>query len=45
MHNSTAKDVDIAVLVTPDEFNQLLEQSFPKEVAKVRARGIDPCKM
>jgi hypothetical protein len=45
VHSPTAKDVDIAVLVTPDEFNQLLEQSFPKEVAKVRARGIDPFKM
>lgn len=45
VHRPTAKDVDIAVRVTPDEFNQLLEQSFPKQVAAVRARGIDPFKM
>jgi hypothetical protein len=27
------------VLISPDEFNQLLEQSFPKEVAKVGKVG------
>lgn len=44
VHQPIAKDVDIAVLVTPDEFNQLLEQSFPTRVAKIRARGLDPFK-
>jgi hypothetical protein len=40
-----ADDVDVAILVDQAQFNRLLEQSFPKEIAKVRARGLDPLKM
>ncbi|MDQ3367188.1 MAG: DUF4157 domain-containing protein [Myxococcota bacterium] len=45
VHKVDAKDIDIAIMVKPDDFNKLIEQSFPKEVAKVRARGVDPFTM
>ena len=40
-----AVDVDFAIRVSPQDFNALLEQSFRKEVAAVRARGVDPFTM
>lgn len=45
VYRPAADDVDIALLVDQKQFDQLIEQSFPKEVAKVRARGIDPVRM
>ncbi len=45
VYRPTADDIDVAVLVDQKQFDQLIEQSFPKEVAKVRARGIDPLRM
>ena len=32
-----ADDIDVALLVDQKQFDQLIEQSFAKEVAKVRA--------
>jgi hypothetical protein len=29
-------------MVSPADFDKLIEQSFPKECARVRARGADP---
>ena len=42
VHRPTAADVDLAVLVSPTDFAKLIEQSFPKECLRVRARGLDP---
>ena len=45
VYRPAADDIDIALVVDQKQFDQLIEQSFPKEVAKVRARGIDPLRM
>jgi len=50
VHGSSAyrpatDDIDVALLVDQEQFDRLIEQSFPKEVAKVSARGIDPLRM
>jgi Domain of unknown function (DUF4157) len=45
VYRPTPGDVDVALLVTEQQFDKLIEQSFAKEVAKVRARGIDPLRM
>jgi hypothetical protein len=44
-YRPTPGDIDVALLVDQTQFDKLIEQSFPKEIAKVRARGIDPLKM
>lgn len=45
VYRPAADDIDVALLVDQKQFDQLIEQSFPKEVAKARARGIDPLRM
>ncbi|MEO7730521.1 MAG: DUF4157 domain-containing protein [Kofleriaceae bacterium] len=45
VYRPTPGDVDVALLVSQQQFDKLIEQSFAKEVAKVRARGIDPLRM
>ena len=40
-----ADDIDVALLVDQKQFDRLIEQSFVNQVAKVRARGIDPLRM
>lgn len=45
VYRPAADDIDVALLVDQKQFDQWIEQSFPKEVAKVRARGIDPLRM
>lgn len=45
VYRPAADDIDVALLVEQKQFDQLIEQSFPREVAKVRARGIDPLRM
>jgi hypothetical protein len=45
VYRPTADDIDVALLVDQKQLDQLIEQSFPREVAKVRARGIDPLRM
>jgi hypothetical protein len=47
MHGSStwrpaAGDFDVAVMVDAETFQKLLEQSFPNQIAKVRAAGQDP---
>jgi hypothetical protein len=44
-YRPAADDIDVALLVDQRQFDKLIEQSFPREVAKVRARGIDPLRM
>jgi hypothetical protein len=39
------EDIDVALLVDQSQFDKLIEQSFAKEAAKVRARGVDPLRM
>ncbi|TMQ15512.1 MAG: DUF4157 domain-containing protein [Deltaproteobacteria bacterium] len=45
VYRPAADDIDVALLVEQKQFDQLIEQSFPNQVAKVRARGIDPLRM
>jgi hypothetical protein len=45
VYRPAADDIDVALLVDQKQFDQLIEQSFPNQVAKVRARGIDPLRM
>jgi hypothetical protein len=45
VYRPAATDIDVALLVDQKQFDQLIEQSFPKEVAKLRGRGIDPLRM
>jgi hypothetical protein len=45
VYRPTADDIDVALLVDQKQFDRLIEQSFPREVAKVRTRGIDPLRM
>jgi len=45
VYRPTAGDIDVALLVDQKQFDKLIEQSFAKQVAKVRARGIDPLRM
>ena len=45
VYRPAADDIDVALLVDQKQFDQLIEQSFAKEAAKVRARGIDPLRM
>lgn len=42
VHRPGAPDVDLAVMVSPADFDKLIEQSFPNQCARVRARGGDP---
>lgn len=44
-YRPAADDIDVALLVDQQQFNRLIEQSFPNQVAKVRQRGIDPLSM
>jgi hypothetical protein len=44
-YRPTPDDIDVALLVNQEQFDRLIEQSFAKEVAKVRARGINPLTM
>jgi hypothetical protein len=45
VYRPAADDIDVALLVDQKQFDQLIEQSFAREVAKVRARGINPLRM
>ena len=45
VYRPAADDIDVALLVTQDQFDRLIEQSFPNQVKSVRARGIDPLRM
>jgi hypothetical protein len=45
LYRTTPGDIDIALLVTQEQFERLIEQSFVNQVANVRARGIDPLAM
>ncbi len=45
VYRSAAHDVDIAILVTREDFEKLIIQSFPNEVARIRQRNLDPFKI
>jgi len=45
VYRPAADDIDVALLVDQKQFDQLIEQSFANQVAKVRARGINPLRM
>lgn len=45
MYRPAAGDIDVALLVDQAQFDKLIEQSFANQVAKVRARGVDPLRM
>lgn len=45
VYHASPRDIDVALLVNQEQFDQLIEQSFANQVAKVRARGIDPLRM
>jgi len=45
VYRPAADDVDVALLVTQEQFDRLIEQSFPNQIKAIRARGIDPLRM
>lgn len=45
VYRPAADDIDVALLVNQEQFDQLIEQSFANEVSKVRVRGINPLRM
>lgn len=45
VYRPTPGDIDVALLVDQAQFDKLIEQSFARECAKVRGRGINPLQM
>lgn len=45
VYRPSPRDIDVALLVRPEQFDRLIEQSFANQVTRVRARGIDPLRM